>query len=120
MFLVETSSPAKDRCMLHDGAWSTSSFASETELPITAPSFVFFYSMIVGFSLLVPCSAGHLQASSSSIADGTASGSRAQVNSKQHISSSDGDPAKADVTNSVDGKTAVVSFQGAGASDNLP
>ncbi|DBA83231.1 TPA: mitochondrial translation [Trebouxia sp. C0005] len=57
---------------------------------------------------------GHLQASSSSIADGTASGSRAQVNSKQHISSSDGDPAKADVTNSVDGKTAVVSFQGAG------
>ncbi len=76
--------------------------------------------MIVGFSLLFACSAGHLQASSSSIADGTASGSQAQVHSKQHTSSSGRDPAKADVTESVDGKTAMVSFQSAGVSDNSP
>ncbi|KAL0032512.1 hypothetical protein WJX77_004764 [Trebouxia sp. C0004] len=51
---------------------------------------------------------GHLQASSSSIADATASDSRAQVHSEQHTSSSGEDLAKPDVTNSVDGKTAMV------------
>jgi len=106
--------------MLRDGIGSTSSFASETTVTLTTPSVVLSCLLIVCFSLLFPWSAGHSQASSSSIADGTASGSQAQVHSKQHTSSTGQDSAKADVTNSVDGKNAIVSFQSAGASDNSP
>lgn len=106
--------------MLHHGIGSTSSFTSNISIALAASSFVHFHAVAVGFNLLFPCSAGHSQALSSSIADGTASGSPAQVHSKQHTSSSGRDPAKADVTNSIDGDTAIVSFQSAAASGNLP
>jgi len=118
--LSGASSPAKDRCMLHNGIGSTSSFTSKTIIALAASSFVLFSAVAVGFSLLFPCSAGHSQASSSSIAVGTASGSRAQVHSKQHTSSSGRAPAEADVTNSIDGKTAMVSSRIASASGNSP